>query len=53
VPIALLVCGALAFVLYATFPVRRPVVVQPVDSASSLAAPGSSLPKDAAAPHGP
>jgi hypothetical protein len=43
VPVALLVCGGLAFALFASFPSRpRPVVVQPVDSASSLGAPASS-----------
>jgi hypothetical protein len=53
VPLALLVCGGLAFGLYASFPVRRPAVVQPVDSASSLGASASSLPRDAAAAPGP
>ena len=48
VPIALLVCGALAFALSALFPSRPRHVVQPVNSASSLGAPDSSL-RDAAA----
>ena len=49
IPVALLVCGGLAFALFAAFPSRpRPAVVQPVDSASTLQAPDSSL-RDAAA----
>ncbi len=53
VPIALLICCGLAFALYASFPSRpRPVVVQPVDSASSLGAPASS-PEDAGAVRAP
>jgi len=48
VAVALVVCGGLAFALFAAFPRRpRPVVVQPVDSASTLHAPDSSL-RDAA-----
>ncbi len=44
VPVALLMCGGLAFALFAAFPVRpRPAVVQPVDSASTLQPPDSSL----------
>ncbi len=49
VPVALVVCGGIAFALFAAFPHRpRLAVVQPVDSASTLQAPDSSL-RDAAA----
>jgi hypothetical protein len=42
VPVALLVCGGLAFALFAASGRPRPAVVQPVDSASTLQAPDSS-----------
>jgi hypothetical protein len=51
VPVALVVCAGLAFALFAAFPRRpRPAVVQPVDSASTLQPPDSSLRDAAPAP---